>query len=36
MNKLSGVTLEGGLHTWDCSNVSKEKRMAEVKTRVGE
>ena len=37
MNKLSAVTLEGGLHVWDCSHLSSDTRkMAEVRVRVGQ
>ena len=37
MNKLAGVTLEGGLHVWDCSHVTQDtRRMAETRTRVGQ
>ena len=35
INKLAAVTLEGGLHVWDCSVLSKEGKMAEVKSKVG-
>ena len=30
MNKLAGVTLEGGLHVWDCSHASMATTRAEV------
>ena len=36
LNKLAAVTLEGGLHVWDCSHVSRGRAMAEVRTRVGQ
>ena len=37
MNKLSCVTLEGGLHVWDCSHVAQDtRRMAETRARVGQ
>ena len=35
VNKLAAVTLEGGLHVWDCSVLSKEGGMAETKAKVG-
>ena len=35
INKLAAVTLEGGLHVWDCSVLGKHGKMAEVKTKVG-
>ena len=31
MNKLSAVTLEGGLHVWDCSTLSQEGKFAQVR-----
>ena len=30
INKLAAVTLEGGLHVWDCSTLSQEGKFAEV------
>ena len=30
MNKLAAVTLEGGLHVWDCSTLSQEGKFAQV------
>lgn len=35
MNKLAAMTLEGGLHVWDCSVLGKDGKMAEVKNKVG-
>ena len=35
MNKLAGMTLEGGLHVWDCRQLDVSGRLAEVKRKVG-
>ena len=35
MNKLAGMTLEGGLHVWDCRQLDVSGRLAEVKIKVG-
>ena len=32
INKLAAVTLEGGLHVWDCSTLSQEGQLAQVKS----
>ena len=35
MNKLAAVTLEGGLHVWDCSVLSSQGSWAEVRLGGG-
>ena len=35
MNKVAGMTLEGGLHVWDCRQLDVSGRLAEVKSKVG-
>ena len=35
INKLAAMTLEGGLHVWDCSQQDGSGGLAEVRTKVG-
>ena len=35
MNKLAGMTLEGGLHVWDCRQKTEAGSLAEARRKVG-